>query len=220
VLALALLPASYFGVTAALDHTNGVAMASPAVSCGSITCGSLAASPEAASTPAARPASRAARSPEPRHIPARRPQAVHPSATASRRSQDLPPASPPATSSHPAPRASQPRPARTAPRRPRAAVSYQPEHRWPGGFTGQFTIVNEGRQPIGSWQLAVTLPGDEVRDVQGADWHTSSDTLIMEQPRDGGPLEPGSSLTISIVAYGNDDTPSSCSLNGYTCQQP
>ncbi|HEY3952790.1 MAG TPA: cellulose binding domain-containing protein [Streptosporangiaceae bacterium] len=227
MLALALLPASYFGVTAALDHANGTAMAGPAAACGSVACGSIATSPGAASTRVATSASPAVRTPAPRHVPARRASAAHPSATASHRSQGqgVPPASPPGTSARPSPQASQPRPGRTStprpapPQRPRAAVSYQPEHRWPGGFTGRFTIVNEGRQPIGSWQLSVTLPGDDVRDVQGADWYTSGDSLVMEPPRDSGPLEPGSALTISIVAYGNDDTPASCSMNGRTCQR-
>ncbi len=54
--------------------------------------------------------------------------------------------------------------------------------------------------------------------MQGADWSTSGDTLVMQPPRYGGPLQPGASLTISIVAYGNDDTPATCSLDGHSCQ--
>ena len=77
--------------------------------------------------------------------------------------------------------------------------------------------MNEGQRPIGSWRLTVTLPGDDVRDVQGADWSTSGDTLTMQPPHGAGPLEPGSSLTISILAFGHTDTPTSCSLNGHTC---
>lgn len=218
VLAVALLPASYFGTTAALDHMNG-GLTSPLASCVSSGCGSTAMSPEAASTSAAASASRAGHArrssrPRARHTPA-----AHPSAAADHQGG----VTPPATSSRPSPRASKPRPSRTAspppaPQRPQATVSYQPEQRWLGGFTGQFTIANDGQRTIGNWQLTVTLPGDQVRDVQGADWYTSGDTLVMQPPHGSGPLEPGSSLTISIVAFGTDDTPATCSVNGRTCQ--
>jgi cellulase/cellobiase CelA1 len=226
VLAIALLPASYYGATAALDHVNASGPAgSLAADCGA-TCGNTATTPAAASSPAPSAVGQAAHSPA-RHTPGRHAPAAQQPATASPSGRAAPHTLP-----HPAPQASRPAPPRTdtppprrprpprppQPRRPHVTASYQPGQRWPGGFTGQFTIVNDGRKPISGWQLTATLPGDQVRDVQGADWSTSGDTLVMQPPRYGGPLQPGASLTISIVAYGNDDTPATCSLDSHSCE--
>jgi hypothetical protein len=44
-------------------------------------------------------------------------------------------------------------------------VTYTVNQRWPGGFQGHFTIVNNGTTELSDCALTATLPGDQIDSV-------------------------------------------------------
>jgi Cellulose binding domain len=89
--------------------------------------------------------------------------------------------------------------------------------RWPGGFQGQFTIVNNGTAPINGWELRAALPFDRIDTVWDAVFHTVGDTLVLDPPSYQVTIAPGGSLTENFTARGNWTKPTSCTFNGAAC---
>ena len=93
-------------------------------------------------------------------------------------------------------------------------VTYTLVYHWPGGFQGQFTIVNNGTTAINGWELAAVLPGDRINTVWDASFHTDGDTLIMDPPSYQMTIPPGTSLQENFVAQGTTTSPTGCTFNG------
>jgi Cellulose binding domain len=120
-----------------------------------------------------------------------------------------------------------PRPVR--PRRPRPKVSPTPSlpdvtvafstaQRWRGGFQGRLTIDNQGSTAVNGWQLAITLPGDQVRFVWNADWHFGDGSLTLTPASNDQVIEPGASVSVNFFALGETTEPASCTLDGSACR--
>jgi Cellulose binding domain len=210
--AAVMLPASYFGVSAALGHLGGHPAGADALGCPAAGC--VASPVAAASSPAGRTA--AARRARPHAGDQRKPSTVG----VVRRASTNRTAPPSPAASHPSPESSpSPDPTGTpSPAGPPVTVTYQELNGWPGGFMGQFTLVNHGQQPVGGWRLAAALPGDEVTGADGVNWYQNGDVIILQPFPWYGPIEPGATLTISVTAEGNTSSPASCSFDGSACR--
>jgi cellulase/cellobiase CelA1 len=127
-------------------------------------------------------------------------QPARPTPSPSRPSSTRPTPSPPA-STPPAPP-------------PPVNVSYTLVQHWPGGFQGEFTIVNNSAAAINGWQLSAVLPGDRIDTVWDASYHTSGDTLLLYPPSYQVTIPAGGTLTENFTANGNSTSPAGCTFNG------
>jgi Cellulose binding domain len=128
------------------------------------------------------------------------------------------PTAPPAPSPTPSP-VPTPAPSPTPdPAGPAVTVSFSVLRQWPGGFLGQLTIVNQGGSAVNGWQMAITLPGDQVQNVWNANWQPAGwGSVIMTPVPDDQVIEPGASAAVNLVAQGNPTEPASCTFNGSPC---
>jgi hypothetical protein len=87
-----------------------------------------------------------------------------------------------------------------------------------GTFQGQVQIVNEGTQPLASWQVSVALPGDRVVAVSNAGGLVVNGILLLE-PASGAPPVPagGGALDVSFVAAGTPPVSGICTFNQVSC---
>jgi Cellulose binding domain len=97
-------------------------------------------------------------------------------------------------------------------------ATYSTPRQWRGGFLGQLTIVNQGGPAVTGWQIAITLPGDQVQRVWNANWQPAGyGSVIMTPMPDDQVIEPGDSLTVSFIVQGDTTEPSNCTFNGSPC---
>jgi Cellulose binding domain len=128
------------------------------------------------------------------------------------------PAAPsPAPIAAPAP-APQPTAPAPAPADPGVTIAYSTPDVWDGGFQGEFTIVNHGSSTLQTWQVVITLPGDQVDTAWDADWQPGpAGTVILTPASYDAPLAPGASQVLNFVATGNTVEPASCAFDGSAC---
>jgi hypothetical protein len=97
-------------------------------------------------------------------------------------------------------------------------VTYSTPRQWRGGFLGELTIVNQGGPAVTGWQIAITLPGDQVQRVWNANWQpTGYDSVIMTPMPGDQVIGPGDSLSVNFVVQGDTTEPSNCTFNGSPC---
>jgi hypothetical protein len=96
-------------------------------------------------------------------------------------------------------------------------VSYAVDQRWPGGFQGQFTIVNNGSAPLAGWVLAAVLPGDRIDSVWSADYTTDGTTLTLTPAPYQPVIPPGGTQSAFFTASGNTPAPTGCLFNNRAC---
>lgn len=125
----------------------------------------------------------------------------------------------PSPTPSPAPPATTPPPAPSpTPASADVTVTYSTPRQWPGGFLGQLTIVNQGGPAVTGWQIAITLPGDQVQRVWGADWEPTGNGSVIMTPMPGDQvIEPGASLSVSFVVQGTTTELANCTFNGSPC---
>ena len=191
-----------------------------ATGCGLVSCS--AALPVSTSTSAS-----AAPQGSPRgKLTARPARAHHRAAATPARDPSLPPsvrASParspsqPSQPSQPSPSASPSPTASPTPTQVNATVTYTLDQRWPGGFQGHFTIVNNGTAALTGWALTATLPGDQIDSVWSASYSVSGNELTLTAPSDQPAIAPGASESAYFTASGGRAKPTSCVFNGQTC---
>jgi hypothetical protein len=121
-----------------------------------------------------------------------------------------PPPSPPAS---PTPSAS-PTP---TPTQVDATVTYTVDQRWPGGFQGHFTIVNNGTTALSGWVLTATLPGDQIDSVWSASYTVDGSQLTLTAPSGQPAIAPGASLSAYFTASGSTVKPTGCVFNSQAC---
>jgi hypothetical protein len=149
-----------------------------------------------------------------------------PSATASASVPTAAPSSP--ASSAPAPSATasgsaSPAPASTTPDPSvtpalrTAQISYSLVKRLPGGFEGEFTIVNKGRKPIRDWRLTVVLPNDHVESAWDASFQEKGNTVTLVPPAYALSIPAGGRVTEQFTATGTTTQPVSCTFSGGPC---
>jgi hypothetical protein len=101
---------------------------------------------------------------------------------------------------------------------PAVTVSFSVLQQWPGGFRGELTIVNQGGSAVNGWQLAITLPGDQVQNVWNANWQPTGWGSVIMTPVPGDQvIEPGASVPVDFVAQGDPTEPANCTFNGSPC---
>jgi Cellulose binding domain len=142
---------------------------------------------------------------------------VTPSATPAASLPSSPPSVLAASSSPPAPSAAATSPAtQTATRQP-VVVVYTLVRSWNGGIQGELTIVNDGSTAITSWELSVTLSGDQIDSVGDTSYQAAGATLVLDARAGEAPIAPGASLSEYFTASGPTTSPSSCTFNGTPC---
>jgi Cellulose binding domain len=131
------------------------------------------------------------------------------------------PTSPPGPSPTPPPTPPTATPSPTVSPTPASAdvtATYSIPRQWPGGFLGELTVVNQGGPAVTGWQIAITLPGDQVQRVWNANWQPTGYGSVIMTPTPGDQvIEPGDSLTVSFVVQGDTTEPSNCTFNGSPC---
>jgi hypothetical protein len=183
------------GVIVVLPHRLAAPVADHCfVSCATPGPG-VSAGPEPVASPGVSSGARAVRIPKPSHSPSHKPRAKAKPASVT--------ASPKPTS-----------PAPSTPVRPDFAVSYHESHHLLGGFTGTFTITNQGSATLSGWTLAAVFPGDGFSSASGANASSSGDTITWTSPPD---ISPGASLQVSFDGYGSSSSPASCTFDGFSC---
>jgi hypothetical protein len=137
----------------------------------------------------------------------------------------------PTSSARPARQAPAPAPAKTvptapartsagsAPAKPGVVVTYRVNSQGSSGFQGEIEVTNNGAQPIGDWEIVVSLPFDKVVSVSNASGFVNNGILVL-QPGTGEPAIPasGGTLNIFFVALGLQEVPDACAFDGITCQ--
>jgi hypothetical protein len=114
-------------------------------------------------------------------------------------------------------------PARTsaasAPPKPAIVVTYRVNTQGSSGFQGEIEVTNNGAEPIGDWEIVVSLPADKVVSVSNASGFVSNGILLL-QPGTGEPAIPasGGTLHIFFVALGLQEVPDACAFDGITCR--
>jgi hypothetical protein len=180
--------------------------------CGLVSCSAaLPGSTSASAAPEGSPRGRVTARPSPAH---RKAPAAHapsaipsPSATPSRTH----PASRPSPAASPTPSAS------PTPTQVNATVSYTVDQRWPGGFQGHFTIVNNGTAPLTGWALTATLPGDQINSVWSASYTMNGDQLTLTAPSSQPSIAAGASQSAYFTASGRTAKPTGCIFNSQVC---
>ena len=98
-----------------------------------------------------------------------------------------------------------------------ATVTYTVDQRWPGGFQGHFTIVNNGTTALSDWALTATLPGDQIDSVWSASYTVDGNQLTLTAPSDQPSIAPGASASAYFTASGGTVKPTGCVFNSQTC---
>jgi hypothetical protein len=163
------------------------------------------------------PAKRLVNAPAPKH------KAIHHSHSLATRSAGR--HSPAPTHPQPGPTRSSPAPASprptstptTSPTQTPVKVSYTVLRQHPHSFQGQFTIVNDGSTAINGWELVVVLPGDDVRSVSDASFHTNGDTLYIDPSSSQRSIAAGATVIEDFTAHGSTTALAGCTFNGSAC---
>jgi Cellulose binding domain len=96
-------------------------------------------------------------------------------------------------------------------------VSYTLVKRLPGGFEGQFTIVNKSRTTIRAWRLTVVLPNDHVESAWDASFQETGNTVTLVPPPYALSIPVGARITEQFTATGTTTRPVSCTFSGVPC---
>ncbi len=123
----------------------------------------------------------------------------------------------PARSPAPSPSSSPTPSASPTPTPVTATVSYTVDQRWPGGFQGHFTIVNDGTTALSGWALTATLPGDQIDSVWSANYTVNGNELTLTPPSDQPSIAPGASASAYFTASGGTVKPTGCVFNSQAC---
>ena len=101
---------------------------------------------------------------------------------------------------------------------PGVVVRYLVTSQGPAGFQGEIQVINNTAQPIGNWQIVVTLFDDAVTGFTNADGLFSNGILVLSPasptqvaPPDGGVLD------VFFAADGFQTTPEACAFDGVDC---
>jgi hypothetical protein len=106
-----------------------------------------------------------------------------------------------------------------ATRPPAVAVRYLVAGQRPGGFQGEIQITNNTAQPIGNWQIVLTLDDDAVISFTNADGSFSNGILLLSPASPAQVVPPdGGVLDVFFAADGFQTIPAVCSFDGISCR--
>lgn len=92
---------------------------------------------------------------------------------------------------------------------------------WPGGFTANVTVTNNGSAPVDGWRLGFTLPsGQSVVHAWNASVAPSSGAVTATGPADSPRIAAGGSRTFGFQGTysGSFAQPDAFLLNGTACR--
>lgn len=221
-IAVAVLLLGSAGVLVILGKPDGKPRARAAIAyCGLLACSALRADRAAAarspspalSPPASAGVSKIPSGPSPERTASLAPVAS-PSAT-------FAPSPSPTATAKPAPTPKptpQPKPKPTPPSLD-VTVTYSIPESWDDGFQGELTMVNHTSSAVNGWQITITLPGDQVDSVWGANWRSGAgSSLIMTAASYDQVIEPGASQSVNFTAQGTTTSPATCTFDADACR--
>ncbi len=98
-----------------------------------------------------------------------------------------------------------------------STVSYQTVESSGTAFTGEVTVTNTSDSVLDGWELALGFADAEVTSAWNVDWEPTQDGIIARQPAGAAGLAPGETVTVGFTAEGTAQSPTSCLLNGRSC---
>ena len=102
---------------------------------------------------------------------------------------------------------------------PSLTVSYQTTSSWGTGYTGLYTITNDGAAATAGWTLGFRLPGGASLSSlwNGTDEVSGGQVTVTNAGWDGT-IEPGAAANVGLVVEGSAAAPADCTINGAPCQ--
>jgi Cellulose binding domain/Glycosyl hydrolases family 18 len=102
---------------------------------------------------------------------------------------------------------------------PSLTVTYQTTSSWGTGYTGLYTIANDGAAATAGWTLGFRLPsGASLSSLwNGTDAVSGSQVTVTNAGWDGT-IEPGASAAVGLVVGGSATAPQDCTIDGAPCQ--
>ncbi len=96
-------------------------------------------------------------------------------------------------------------------------VTYAVTSEWPGGFTANVTLTNEGAAAVDGWSVAWTFPGDQqVTSAWGATVNQSGRAVTAADASYDGTIAPGAEVSFGLQGTfaSSDAAPTSFTVNG------
>jgi hypothetical protein len=99
-------------------------------------------------------------------------------------------------------------------------ASYQAGSDWGTGYSGQYTITNQGTSAVNGWTLAFTLPaGTRVSSLWDGSYTDHAGQVTVTNDGWDATVAPGGTATIGFVtaSSGTAGQPTGCTINGLLC---
>ena len=99
-------------------------------------------------------------------------------------------------------------------------ASYQAGTSWGTGYSGQYTILNNGPSAVTSWTLVFRLPaGTTVSSLWDGSYTASGGLVTVTDDSWDATISPGGTATVGFVteSAGTAGQPGSCTINGAPC---
>jgi Cellulose binding domain/Glycosyl hydrolases family 18 len=102
---------------------------------------------------------------------------------------------------------------------PSLTVSYQTTSSWGTGYTGLYTITNDGAAAAAGWTLGFRLPGGASLSSlwNGTDEVSGGQVTVTNAGWDGT-IEPGAAANVGLVVEGSAAALQDCTIDGVPCQ--
>jgi Cellulose binding domain len=101
------------------------------------------------------------------------------------------------------------------------SASFQAVTSWDNGYTGQYTITNNGTAGVPGWTLAFRLPaGTSLSSLWNGSYTDSGGQVTVTSDGWDATVKAGGSVTVGFVTSsgGQAGPPSDCTINGVACQ--
>jgi hypothetical protein len=98
-------------------------------------------------------------------------------------------------------------------------ATYKEVNAWDGGYSAQYTLTNTGTEAIHGWNLEFELPsGIRVSSLWDGVYSAGGTHVHIKNASWNADIGPGHSTVVGFVAQGGTSDPSSCQVNGSTCE--
>ena len=99
-------------------------------------------------------------------------------------------------------------------------ASYQPGSSWGTGYSGQYTIANDGSAAVTGWTLTFRLPaGTTLSSLWDGSYTDNGGLVTVTDDSWDATVSPGATVTVGFVtkSAGTAGQPASCTINGVAC---
>jgi Cellulose binding domain len=102
---------------------------------------------------------------------------------------------------------------------PSLTVSYQTTTSWGTGYTGLYTITNDGAAATAGWTLGFRLPsGASLSSLWNGTDEVSGGQVTVTNAGWDGTIEPGAAANVGLVVEGSAAAPQDCTIDGAPCE--